>query len=290
MLSVSALIPIHKKSHNNYNAINSILNQTYKNINILILIDGKNEILFEELKSHYMSHIITKKITIFFLNQQLGLTKILNKGIQMSFSDLILRNDYDDISHPDRVEKLIEAFNIKKINLAYSKATFFYLNGFKKDIKPPSSYKKLKDKLKYKNPIAHSSVMFRRIIDNKITLYDENFEVSQDFELWSRLVHFHIDCSAYINENLVNIYESPQSISNNKKQLQRLNSIKICLLNRFNFNGDFEKNKSIDYQDNISALEFCYLRLPINKKKLKIYFLILMIFINHIGLIKNFKS
>jgi tetratricopeptide (TPR) repeat protein len=58
-------------------------------------------------------------------------------------------------------------------------------------MKPPVSYAKIRQAVSTRNPFVHSSTMFRKDAVFKIGLYDENFNYSQDYELWSRFLLFY---------------------------------------------------------------------------------------------------
>lgn len=264
MQLISVLIPIHKKTVKNYRAINSVLSQSYKNTEILLLIDGLNSSLLNELKIKYKSKINKNVIKIIFLNQVLGLTKMLNIGISKAKGNIIMRNDYDDISKPDRAMKQMQLFNKnKEIKLVYSHFNYFNdQNQIIRKKKPNYVKNKFKKILNYKNPIAHSSVMFEKKFIQNIGGYDENLKVSQDFDLWSRVINTNINSVDLVRESLVLININDQSISNKKSKLQRYNSIFICMNNKYypkKFNhldlSLFKKNELNYY----NALKYAYL-------------------------------
>ena len=81
-IKLTVLLPIHCNSHLIFKSINSLLNQSYNNFNIYILIDGENKILLNSLKKEYSQEINNKKIIIHHFTNRIGLTKILNFGIK----------------------------------------------------------------------------------------------------------------------------------------------------------------------------------------------------------------
>lgn len=106
-------------------SIQSILNQTYKNFEFLIIDDSCTDNSVEIVRSYKDS-----RIRIVYNEKNIGLVKSLNKGIQLAKSDYIVRMDTDDIAHERRIEKQLE-FIIKnpKYAIVSGKAQFFDDNG-----------------------------------------------------------------------------------------------------------------------------------------------------------------
>ena len=84
-------------------SIESILNQTYKDIEFIIILDYPDNEIHQKVICEYASK---DKRVHFYINQKnLGLTKSLNRGISLCTGDYIARMDADDISLSDRLEK-----------------------------------------------------------------------------------------------------------------------------------------------------------------------------------------
>ncbi|MCP8319033.1 MAG: glycosyltransferase, partial [Candidatus Methylarchaceae archaeon HK01B] len=80
-------------------AIDSILNQTFKDFEFLIINDGSTDRTVEILRSYHDS-----RIKIITNEKNMGLTKSLNKGLKIARSEYVARMDADDISYPRRLE------------------------------------------------------------------------------------------------------------------------------------------------------------------------------------------
>ena len=94
-------LPLLKKS------INSILSQTYKNIEVIIVNDG-----MDSQSEQFLENVVERKTNTFLIKNEtnLGLTKSLNIAINSAKGILIARNDADDVSNPHRIEKQVEFF------------------------------------------------------------------------------------------------------------------------------------------------------------------------------------
>ncbi len=166
-------------------AMEGILNQTFKNFEFLIINDGSTDRTEEILNSYN-----DKRIRIFNQSNQ-GLTKALNRGIKLSKGEYIARQDADDISLPERLAKQVEFLDIHK-NIAV-------LGTFAKVIDEagcftgevlelPVEPKEIERKLYLGNYVAHPTVMYRNSVIKKLGGYDENFEASEDYVLWLRVI------------------------------------------------------------------------------------------------------
>lgn len=160
-------------------AIDSILAQTYKDFEFIIINDGSTNNAEEVILSYSDERIK------YYKQENKGLPKSLNFGIETAQGEYIARMDSDDIALPNRLEKEI---NFLKENPEYS------VVGSLAKIIPRNEVVKLIEKPKlldffYKCWIIHPTVMFRKEDFIKYNLkYNEKFLVAQDYELWSRAV------------------------------------------------------------------------------------------------------
>ncbi len=173
-------------------SIESILNQTFKNFEFIILLDNPNNKIAEKLIRSYLK--VDKRILFIKNKKNLGLTKSLNKAIKFSKGKFIARMDADDISHPDRLrEQLLFLIENKEYALCGTKAYFIDNNGniienINSNVDNEiTNYKDiLKHIVKY-NPFIHSSIMFRKDIIFKVGMYNEKFKLCQDYDFLLRV-------------------------------------------------------------------------------------------------------
>ena len=116
---VSVLLSVFNNKDTVEEAINSILNQSYRNIELLITDD------FSDDSSYDICKYISKKdnrIILFRNSTNLGLTKTLNIMLKASTGYYIARQDADDISYFERIEKQIEALEKNNFDVIYTRA------------------------------------------------------------------------------------------------------------------------------------------------------------------------
>ncbi|MCC2744917.1 glycosyltransferase [Leuconostoc lactis] len=106
MKKISIVLPIYnEKAFWIKESINSILNQTYKNIELLLILDNpKNTNLV-----NFLTEFEKKRNVILIINEKnIGIVESLNKGIQLASGDFIARMDADDIAFSDRLQKELD--------------------------------------------------------------------------------------------------------------------------------------------------------------------------------------
>ena len=163
-------------------SINSVLNQTYKNLEFLILDDASEDNTYEILEQY---KILDSRIKIFKNSKNTGLTKSLNFLLQEAKGKFIARQDADDISHPERFKTQIDY--MIKYNLHFSTTRALRMET-KRKIPGLSYYFPTKMIIKYKNPFIHGSLMIKKSTINNIGNYDEEFYYAQDFKLITDLI------------------------------------------------------------------------------------------------------
>jgi glycosyltransferase involved in cell wall biosynthesis len=170
-------------------SIESILNQSYKNFEFIVVndasIDSTNKIInsFEDDRIILISNI-----------NNIGLTKSLNLGLKHARGKYIARMDADDISFPDRLEKqLNHMLSNDDVALLGTQASIIDEYGDSIFSPPlwekPVTHAEIKWFTNFTNPLIHSSIMIKKdIIVDIFGGYDNNYRTNQDFELWVRII------------------------------------------------------------------------------------------------------
>ena len=109
---VSVLMSVRNDEDNIGCSIESILKQTYKNFEFLIMDDSSEDSTFEIINDYQNKD---KRIKVYRNRKQLGLTKSLNKLINYSQGIYLARQDSDDTSRRNRIDYIIEILNNQKM-------------------------------------------------------------------------------------------------------------------------------------------------------------------------------
>lgn len=183
---VSVIIPVFNDEQNIKRAINSILNQSYKNFEVCILDDGSTDNTFaicQELKSQ------NSNITLFKNNKNQGLTKSLNILIENANGFYIARQDSDDFSHQDRLVEQVNYLKKNKLQICTTRAK--RIDSGRK-IPGLSFFIPTKISIKYKNPFVHGTLLAQKNLLIEIGKYNEKFIFAQDYFLFAKLCKLNV--------------------------------------------------------------------------------------------------
>lgn len=214
---VTVLMPVYNAEKYLKEAIESILNQTYKEFDFLIIDDGSTDGSETIINSYKDSRII------FLKNERnMGIVKTLNKGLSLIDSEYICRMDSDDIAVPKRLEKqLLYMENHPEVTVAGSSIEKFNDQGAKKVLKVRTDPKRLKTHLLFDNALMHPTVIMRNSVLKRHDLsYDENHIAMEDYGLWQKVSL--VSELGNLDEVLLNYRENEEGISQlAKKDVER---------------------------------------------------------------------
>ena len=206
-------------------SINSVLGQSYDSFEFVIISDNPDNADALRLIEQYAER--DKRVVHIRNQSNIGLTKSLNKGLSISKGGFIARMDADDIAHPDRFQKQIQfLMNHPDISICSSDARM--IDEDDNIIAETRVHGQLNlDELFVCSPLIHPSVMFRRsLLALRQPFYNEQYRVSQDYELWTYL-YLNKARFGIIPETLIDYRVSPKQISNHNKGTQSQYSSQI---------------------------------------------------------------
>lgn len=185
-LLISVVIPMYNRSKTIIECLDSICNQTYKNIEIIVVDDCSNDNSVDLVENYNDSRVKVIKL----LNNS-GAQVARNKGIIESKGNWIAFNDSDDLWHPSKLELQLE--ELKKVN--YNEYTVIHSNCICLDLINNKSWEwklPLTEGSCYINLLKTSSPMFQAILTSKkalleIGLLDENVPSYQEWDTSIRL-------------------------------------------------------------------------------------------------------
>ena len=179
---VSVLLSTYNSEETLGESINSLLNQTYKNLEILISDDGSTDSTKEICKKFQLKD---ERVLFSSNKKNVGLTKSLNNLAQKASGSLIARHDADDISLPYRIEEQIQFMKTKKLDAVTSRSLVKQNNK-----KRPGISFYIPDKLliNRKNPFIHGTLIIKKNVFQEIGYYDERFYYAQDYKLFYDLL------------------------------------------------------------------------------------------------------
>ena len=180
---VSVLLSTYNSEESIGESIESLLSQTYKNLEILISDDGSTDSTKEICKKFQLKD---ERILFSSNKKNIGLTKSLNNLAQKASGSLIARHDADDISLPYRIEEQIQFMKKKKLDAVTTRSLVKQNNK-----KRPGISFYIPDKLliNRKNPFIHGTLIIKKNVFQEIGYYDERFYFAQDYKLFYDLLN-----------------------------------------------------------------------------------------------------
>ena len=173
---VSIIMSVYNNEDTVKGSIESILSQSYKNIELIITDDCSSDRSLSIIKNY----LDDKNVKLIENSENKGLTKSLNTMIRVASGELIARQDADDISLDKRIEVQVELINKENLDFVSSRAVSIQTNKFIPNISFNLPYKFL---IKYKNPFVHGTLMIKKDVLLKLGSYDERFKYAQDYKL-----------------------------------------------------------------------------------------------------------
>lgn len=295
---VSVIIPSYNHEKYIKDCIESVLNQTYKNIEVLVEDDCSSDNTQEIIKK-----IKDKRLKTIFSKKNKGTVRTINHLMSLCKGEYIAILGSDDYWYPEKLEKQIEIFKEKKVGAVFSEVDIVdeYGNVYENDgdfssdiFKKENMSQGKRMRLFYSigNHLCHPSSIVSREVFNNIGYYNPLYRQLHDYEYWVRLVNKY---NIYIvNEKLMayrrNKKNNSSVSSNNNENLIRTTNEFYTIIEKMfteiddkvfidGFKDSF-KNKKASSKIDLETEKFLILS-KINKIELAMNFLV-----NH----KNFEA
>ena len=180
------------------NAIESVLGQSYKNIEYII-IDGASTDGTVEIINSYSS-----KISKFLSEPDQGLYDAMNKGLKLATGDIVGILNSDDVYVDDKViEKVVKVFQEKKVDSVFADLVYVKPDDLGKIVRYYDSSYFHPDKFAYGWMPAHPTFFVKREIYEKYGYFKTNYKIAADYELLVRFLKKYKISYYYLNEVIV---------------------------------------------------------------------------------------
>lgn len=203
-------------------AIDSVLNQTFSNFELLIVDDNPSRTDHKALLEEYKQK--DSRIVIIENPKNIGLAMSMNKAAAKASSDILVRMDADDICLPERFDEQYQLLRSNCYDLVCGRFTEIdeeSLDIEANDIHPEyKTSEEIAQTLPYKSVIHHPTVMMTREIFERVNGY-RDFPCAQDYDLWLRMLDANATF-AMTNKTILKYRIRRESISSLKKIKQRL--------------------------------------------------------------------
>lgn len=224
---VSVVMPVYNVENYIKESIDSILSQTYPNLEFIIINDGSIDNTASIIKS-----IRDNRIIFIDHSEKKGNYARRNEGCKLAKGKYICVMDGDDVAMPERIEKQIEIMENDSLLLAHGTA-FVFSNG--NTCHKPYSYNLIKVMLLFNNVFLHPSLIIRKEVMESIGFYNEKYLYASDYDLI---------CKIALKGKVINIpdvfmkyrvHEKQISSAHHVKQAEYASQIRLDYLKKCGF-------------------------------------------------------
>ena len=181
-------------------ALESIKNQTYKNIQVVVIDGASSDNTIKLIKP------ILDQNDLLISEPDDGIYQALNKGLSHSDGDIVAFLHSDDIySNNNVINKVVECFYNHDVDVVYGDISFFKdgdITNIKRRYKSDNLSKK---NLAWGKMPAHPAIFIKRHIYGEIGNFQTNFKIAADYDFLCRLIKYPELKSFYIEEDLVHM-------------------------------------------------------------------------------------
>ena len=222
---ITVLMSVYNGEQYLRKAIDSILGQTFSDFEFIIVNDASTDGSYDILCSYQ-----DPRIRIVVNDENIGLTRSLNKGLELARGEYVARQDADDISYPDRLLHQVRYMRDNpKVAVLGTQVDYINVDGKKiKVFAPPQPTTSLAARylLMFTVPVIHPTVLFRKqIVWDLFGGYNPEFLVGQDADLWCRLGKKHVLLN--LSETLVVRRIHPLSVSYDSTHPRRGSHVRL---------------------------------------------------------------
>lgn len=184
---IDIIMPMYNNAKTVKKSIDSVLNQTHEDFNLILVDDGS----FDDTEDVIRPYLADKRVH-YYKREHRGISAGLNFGVSQSKSELLARQDADDIWLPWHLDFLLATMkNNPQLDLIGAKV---FIDWSEIPSSPQSvsvsssSGEKLWLDLAYNNVFNHSTMLFKRSLFDEVGGYNSQYDGYEDWHLWSRMV------------------------------------------------------------------------------------------------------
>jgi glycosyltransferase involved in cell wall biosynthesis len=182
--AVTVLLAVYNGERHLAESIDSVFAQTFEDFELLVVDDASTDATSQILAGYSDS-----RLRVLRNERNLGLTRSLNRGLAESRGRYVARQDADDVSAPERLERQAAFLDANPdVTLLASAYVRIREDGSVSGSRSvPAEALGVRWRLLFLNAFTNSSVMFRKDEVERLGGFREKFSYAQDYDLWSRL-------------------------------------------------------------------------------------------------------
>lgn len=212
-------------------AIDSVLAQTYENIEYIIIDGASSDGTVEVVQSY------GDKIYKFISEPDNGLYDAMNKGILLATGDVIGILNSDDFYIDEFViEKVVEKFESTNIDSLFADLVFVKPDSLSNVVRYYDSSACFPEKFQYALYPAHPTFFVKRCVYEKYGLFKTDYKIAADFDIMARFLYTNKISFSYIKEPIIKMRVGGVSTSFSSIWINSLEQLRVCKENRIDSN------------------------------------------------------
>ena len=230
-MKISIITVVWNNKNSIKNAIDSVLNQTYKNIEYIIIDGVSTDGTIEIVRSY------GDKVSKFLSEPDSGLYDAMNKGIFLATGDVVGILNSDDFYIDDQViQRVVKEFEVKDVDSVYADLEFVKPVNLDKTVRYYDSSKFNPSKFAYGWMPAHPTFFVKRDIYKKYGVFRADLKIAADFDILARFLFTHKISYSYMQEVLVKMRLGGVSTSFNNIWIINIEQLQVCRDNHIDTN------------------------------------------------------
>jgi glycosyltransferase involved in cell wall biosynthesis len=222
-LKLSIITVVWNNKETIKDAIDSVLNQTYKDIEYIIIDGASTDGTIEIIKSY------GDKISKFISEPDKGLYDAMNKGIALATGDVVGILNSDDFYIDNFViEKVVKEFEEKKVDSVYADLVYVKPENLDKTARYYDSSKFNPSKFAYGWMPAHPTFFVKREIYEKHGVFRTDLKIAADFDILARFLYTHRISYHYMQEVIVKMRVGGVSTSFSSLWINNIEALRVC--------------------------------------------------------------
>jgi len=216
-MRISIITATFNSSRTIQNTFDSLLNQTYKDVELIVKDGGSNDNTLEICRRYQQAFYGRMHI---LCGPDNGIYDAMNQGVRAATGDIVgILNSDDFYTDENVLETVVNAFEKTDCDAVYGDVHYVQEGDLTRCIRYYSSANFTRDRMLYGWMLAHPSFYCRRDVYRKYGLFDESFKVAADFEHLLRLIYINKIKIQYINKDFVTMRMGGASTSGIKSHI-----------------------------------------------------------------------
>ena len=219
--AVSVLMGVYNNASTLREAIDSILAQTVRDLELIVIDDGSSD------DSRAIAEAVDDpRVRVLAMARNVGIARSLNAGLRAAAAPVVAVQDADDLSEPERLERQL-ALLAERPEVAVVGSRMREIDGSGREVTPRTLFRAgdVRDVLLRFNPIPNTSAAFRRDVVLGLGGYDPRYRYAMEYDLWLRVADRHVVWA--LDEPLSTRRMTPTNVAARAQRAQTAEAIRI---------------------------------------------------------------